>query len=64
MWKKALTQNEIQNNMCYISSDNYQDMIAYWRFNEGEGDIVRDWTGNGWNINMSLDWVEGVRCPE
>ena len=64
VWKKALTQNEIQNNMCYISSDNYQDMIAYWRFNEGEGDIVRDWTGNGWNINMSLDWVEGVRCPE
>lgn len=64
VWKKALTQSEIQNNMCYISPDNYQDMIAYWRFNEGEGDVVRDWTGNGWDINKTLNWVEGVRCPE
>ena len=44
VWKKALTQNEIQNNMCYISPDYYQDMIAYWRFNEGEGSVIKDWT--------------------
>lgn len=64
VWKKALTQNEIQNNMCYISSDYYQDMIAYWRFNEGEGSVIKDWTGNGWDINKTLSWTEGVRCPE
>ncbi|HJG11092.1 MAG: DUF1735 domain-containing protein [Bacteroides sp.] len=64
VWKKALTQNEIQNNMCYISPDYYQDMVAYWRFNEGEGSVIKDWTGNGWDINKTLTWKEGVRCPE
>jgi len=64
VWKKALTQNEIQNNMCYISPDNYKDMVAYWRFNEGEGSVIKDWTGNGWDINKTLSWKEGVRCPE
>lgn len=64
VWKRALTQNEIQNNMCYISPDYYQDMVAYWRFNEGGGSVIKDWTGNGWDISRSLNWTEGVRCPE
>ncbi len=64
VWKKALTQNEIQNNMCYISPDNYKDMVAYWRFNEGGGSVIKDWTGNGWDINKTLSWTTGVRCPE
>lgn len=64
VWKRALTQNEIQNNMCYISPDYYQDMVAYWRFNEGGGPVIKDWTGNGWDISRSLNWTEGVRCPE
>ena len=64
VWKKALTQNEIQNNMCYISPDNYKDLVAYWRFNEGEGSIIKDWSGNGWDIDKTLSWKEGVRCPE
>lgn len=64
VWKKALTQNEIQNNICYISPEYYPDMVAYWRFNEGGGSVIKDWTGNGWDINRSLSWIEGVRCPE
>ena len=64
VWKKALTQNDIQNNMCYISPDYYQDMVAYWRFNEGGGSVIKDWSGNGWDINRSLSWTAGVRCPE
>ena len=64
VWKRALTQNEIQNNLCYISPDYYQDMVAYWRFNEGGGSVIKDWTGNGWDISRSLNWTEGVRCTE
>lgn len=64
VWKKALSQNELQNNMCYVSPDNYPNMIAYWKFNEGGGKVIKDWTGNGWDINMSFNWIEGVRCPE
>jgi hypothetical protein len=64
VWKKALSQSEILNNMCYVPSEYYKDMIAYWRFNEGGGSIIKDWTGNGWDIERVLTWTEGVRCPE
>lgn len=67
VWKKALNQIEIQNNMCYVAPDSYPDMIAYWRFNDGpEAGTIKDWTGNGWDLALSRkpDWVEGVKCPE
>lgn len=66
VWKKALSQSQIQNNMCYVSPDNYKDMIAYWRFNDGaDAEVIKDWTGNGWDINTTIsNWVEGVKCPE
>lgn len=66
VWKKALSQSQIQNNMCYVSPDNYKDMIAYWRFNEGKGtNIIKDYTGNGWDIETTIsNWKEGVKCPE
>lgn len=66
VWKKALSQSEIQNNMCYVSPDKYGDLVAYWRFNEGNGTVVKDWSGHGWDINMSgsYAWEEGVKCPE
>ncbi len=67
VWKKALNQTEIQNNMCYITPDNYKDMIAYWRFNDGaDAEVIKDWTGNGWDLSLSgsVNWVEGVKCPE
>lgn len=66
VWKKALSQSQIQNNMCYVSPDNYKDMIAYWRFNDGaNAEVIKDWTGNGWDINTTIsNWVEGVKCPE
>lgn len=66
VWKKALSQSQIQNNMCYVSPDNYKDMIAYWRFNDGaDAEVIKDWTGNGWDINTTIsNWVEGVKCPK
>lgn len=67
VWKKALNQMEIQNNMCYVAPDSYPDLIAYWRFNDGaKADVIKDWTGNGWDLKISRmpDWVEGVKCPE
>ncbi len=66
VWKKALNQTEIQNNMCYITPDNYKDMIAYWRFNDGaDAEVIKDWTGNGWDLSLSGSVTgEGVKCPE
>jgi hypothetical protein len=66
VWKKALTANEIKNNMCYVTPDNYADMVAYWRFNEGAGaETIKDWSGNGWDLKAgSPTWIDNVRCPE
>lgn len=65
VWKKALTPNEILNNMCYLSPDNFKDLIAYWRLNDGST-AIKDWSGNGWDLTSggSVEWVEGVKCPE
>lgn len=65
VWAKALTPKEIQNNMCTVDPKS-NGLIAYWRFNEGTGNMIKDWTGHGWDIEShgSLTWVEGVRCPE
>lgn len=65
VWTKALTANEILNNMCYVDPTS-PGLLAYWRMNECEGQNVKDWTGHGWDIKAGRDivWMEGVRCPE
>lgn len=65
VWKKALNANEILNNMCYLSPDNFKDLVAYWRFNDGTK-TIKDWSGNGWDLstNSRLIWNEGVKCPD
>lgn len=69
VWTKALSKAEIENNMCIVNIDSKDpDLLAYWRFNEGEGKDIKDWSGNGYDLQSSkgveLDWIEGVRCPE
>lgn len=67
VWKKALTQKEIVNNMCGVDPMS-EGLVAYWRMNEGTGKDLKDWTGHGWDTTSSgwgnLNWLTGVRCPE
>lgn len=66
VWKRALSEKEIKNNMCYVDPTS-PGLVAYWRFNEGDGRKIKDWTGNGWDLvakQGDLTWIEGVRCPE
>ena len=37
--------------------------MAYWRFNEGSGNTVKDYSGNGRDItaNAALTWIEAER---
>ena len=51
--------------MCTVDPES-DGLVAYWRFNEGEGKQIKDWTGHGWDIeaNRDLTWIEGVKCPE
>lgn len=64
VWKKALSPNELVNNLCYVDPTS-EGLLAYWRFNESEGIDIPDRTGNGYTAKATynVNWVEGVRCP-
>jgi len=47
LWNRVRTDEEIRDNM-YRHLDRGEDgLIAYWRFDEGTGDVSKDETGNG-----------------
>ena len=65
LWSKALTQREILSNMCTvdIASPNLE---AYWKCNEGTGNVLNDYTGHGHNATAAagaFTWITGVQCP-
>lgn len=52
-------------NHFYLVEPDSEGLVAYWKFDEGTGQTVTDYTGNG-NNGMALDpisWVE-VALPE
>ena len=66
VWTKALTQVELESNMCYVDPAS-EGLLAYWRFNEGTGTVSKDMTGHGFDAVRKTGtpgWIEGVRCPE
>ena len=65
VWKRSLTANELQNNLCYVDPTS-DGLVAYWRFNDADADgNVTDLTGHGYKAvaSRSIVWVPGVRCP-
>ncbi len=44
IWKVARSQNDIQATMNKLLLGNENDLVGYWRFDEGEGQIVHDLT--------------------
>lgn len=67
IWTRALSQVEVQENVCYVQPD-AEGLLAYWRFNDGDESVARDFTGHGYDAEIktggTLQWVEGVKCPE
>ena len=60
VWKKALTAEEINAPDHFYKVDRNSDgLYAYWNFNDAEGDIVEDLTGNGNKYHGELDVHEG-----
>jgi hypothetical protein len=67
IWDVARTQEEIQQNMNYPLSGDELGLIAYWNFDEGSGQQIYDFTGNGSNGYLGISpetdehdpvWVE------
>ena len=64
LWKKARSQKEIQNNM-YSCDPATPGFIFYYKFNEGQGNQFKDWSGNGNDAttkdNSTPVWIQDVR---
>lgn len=60
IWNKVLTPAEFKavNHYYYVDPDS-EGLVAYWKFNEGQGTTVKDYTSNGNDMVMTnpVNWV-------
>ena len=61
LWGKALSENQIKNNQLTVSPK-ADGLKAYWKFNEGTGNIFKDFTGNGYDATATgnIKWVNNI----
>lgn len=60
IWSKALSQSEIQSNMYRGITGDENSLLRYWRFDEGENDVLYESTVNSQDITFSgPTWSEG-----
>ncbi|MBP3827828.1 MAG: DUF1735 and LamG domain-containing protein [Prevotella sp.] len=58
IWDYARSATEIKGGMCGVDPKS-EGLKAYWKFNEGEGHIFKDASGNGFD----MDWTNTSRDP-
>ena len=66
IWNKALTEEEINStDHFYTVEPDSEGLVAYWKFNEGAGTIIKDYTvhGNDLTAEKELKWTQ-VALPE
>lgn len=65
LWRVALTQTQIQNNMFYELDASNPDMFGYWKMDEGQGTAFKDSTPNRHDTeakgNNVKGWTEYLR---
>jgi hypothetical protein len=70
LWKTAISQSQIKNNMYYEIDPDNANLIGYWPMNEGSGNVFKDATGNGHDATASVTasgaatiqrWEHGIR---
>lgn len=48
VWNKVLSESEIaRDNHMYTVDPSSDGLVAYWKFNDGNGNVVKDHTSNG-----------------
>ena len=67
VWKCARTQEEIMANMQRIENPEQEpDLIGYWKFDEGEGNTIKDYSsvGNDGVAEKDIVWPQGIEIPD
>ncbi len=64
VWNKVRTQEEIAAHIYAVSTDS-EGLVAYWKFDEGNGNTITDHSGNNTSVtaNSALKWTS-VSLPE
>ncbi len=61
VWNVVRTEGEIQSYMNQYLDGNEPGLFGYWRMNEGNGQFINDFTGNGNHGSLyANEWVEGA----
>ena len=65
IWNVQRTQEEIASHIYQVDPETAEGLVAYWKFDEGAGRNIHDYSGNGNDIvaNSDLTWTE-VALPE
>ena len=65
---KAIEENYVPATINYKVEDpeNEESLLAYWKFNEGEGNIVKDHSKHGFDAVSAepLVWPTGIEIPQ
>ena len=55
LWDVALTREQIQGNMYSLLQGNESNLVSYWNFDEGVGQVANDLTANGNHAYLGVD---------
>ena len=67
VWSVARTPEEIWENMYRIKNPkDLPELIGYWKFDEGKGNIIKDYSmyGNDGVAEYDIVWPAGIEIPE
>lgn len=67
VWSVARTPEEIWENMYRIKNPkDLPELIGYWKFDEGKGNTIKDYSmyGNDGVAEYDLVWPAGIEIPE
>ena len=67
VWRVARTRDEIWRNMYRIENPKEEkDLIGYWKFDDGEGNQIKDysWVGNHGKAVNDIIWPGGIEIQE
>ncbi len=59
IWSTARTVQELSDNKYIVNDPKMPGLLAYWKFNEGAGNVAKDATGHGFDATASSSvlWV-------
>lgn len=65
LWSVCRSEAQIQNNIITTSTKS-PGLKAYWRMNEGSGNVFEDMTGNGYTLTTTKDpvWIHNIKSTD